>query len=408
MYEIKSTAIQAEDIFVVHIPFSFQGGQTNVTTYLKIIFNAENDQWSIVKPNIECFGSNSTVYYGKFDDKVMPLELGYYIDKGIGYKFNLPDYIRFHSMELYSGLPGECRFIPLPKLIQYAQDLYKIYKQVNWTAVFSSEWNVYMEFASNLRKIEQHGLAVNPTLYEALYNQIPDSNNLVYSKYNLFTSTGRPSNANNGVNFAAIPKEGDKRLPFISRFKNGTLVEVDFKSYHVHLIAQLINYEFPIEDIHTYFGQWYFGVTKLSEQQYELSKARTFKALYSNNKPDHPFFIKVKDLAQVLYEEYKTNGYVMTPIFNRKLKDIEGASESKVLNYFIQCYETERNSQVIQQFLALTNNMDSKFILYTYDAFLFDVASHELDTFTSNIVQLLQKDKYPFTLKFGQSYQTII
>jgi len=130
--------------------------------------------------------------------------------------------------------------------------------------------------------------------------------------------------------------------------------------------------------------------------------------LYSNNKPDHPFFNKVNDLAKVLYEEYKANQFVTTPIFNRQLKSIEGASESKVLNYFIQCYETERNSQVIQQFLQLTSEMQSRFILYTYDAFLFDVAPHELDSFTSRVVQLLSKDKYPFTLKFGQSYQNII
>jgi hypothetical protein len=55
----------------------------------------------------------------------------------------------------------------------------------------------------------------------------------LYSQYNLWTTTGRPSNSFGSVNFAALPPE--KRKGFVA--ENDSLIEFDFDAYHLRLIA---------------------------------------------------------------------------------------------------------------------------------------------------------------------------
>ena len=47
---------------------------------------------------------------------------------------------------------------------------------------------------------------------------------LVYSEYNPYTTTGRPSNRFGGTNFAALNKTDGSREKYISRFDGGMLV----------------------------------------------------------------------------------------------------------------------------------------------------------------------------------------
>ena len=61
----------------------------------------------------------------------------------------------------------------------------------------------------------------------------PDTTNrptkgLVFSEYNLYTSTGRPSNRYGGVNFPALKKEDGTRESFTSRYEKGSLVSYDY------------------------------------------------------------------------------------------------------------------------------------------------------------------------------------
>jgi hypothetical protein len=137
----------------------------------------------------------------------------------------------------------------------------------------------YLQFNSTypetFAEIESAGLQVNDTF------RMPElvNNDRVYSQYNYYTMTGRPSNAYRGFNFAAMNKEDGTRTAFCSRFENGALVEMDFDSYHVRLIARLIGYDLPTSSIHDYLGRFYFGVTELTEEQRAIQKvARDFVA----------------------------------------------------------------------------------------------------------------------------------
>ncbi len=87
------------------------------------------------------------------------------------------------------------------------------------------------EVLDNLNYIESNGLQT--------------VEGMVYSEYNIYTSTGRPSNRFGGTNFAALNKTDGSRKPYVSRFKNGVLVEMDFDGYHLRLIADKVGYKFP-------------------------------------------------------------------------------------------------------------------------------------------------------------------
>jgi hypothetical protein len=57
-------------------------------------------------------------------------------------------------------------------------------------------------------------------------------------------------------------KEDGTRSAFCSRFESGALVEMDFDSYHVRLIAKLIGYKLPLTSVHDYLGRFYFDTAR--------------------------------------------------------------------------------------------------------------------------------------------------
>lgn len=57
----------------------------------------------------------------------------------------------------------------------------------------------------------------------------------IYSYYNLYNITSRPTNAFNGLNFLAFNKENSSKTAFIP--SNDRFIELDFDGYHPRLIA---------------------------------------------------------------------------------------------------------------------------------------------------------------------------
>ena len=90
-----------------------------------------------------------------------------------------------------------------------------------------------------------------------------------YTKYNLFTTTGRPSNSNNGINYAGLNKESGVRSKYISRHPGGIIAELDYDAYHLRLIANLIDIEQPEGSFHRYLGKLYFDTAELTDEQYQ-------------------------------------------------------------------------------------------------------------------------------------------
>jgi hypothetical protein len=256
--------------------------------------------------------------------------------------------------------------------------------------------------------IESNGLAVNNQF--KFPDQIKDG--LVYSQYNYHTTTGRPSNAFGGFNFAAMNKEDGTRAAFCSRFADGALVEMDFDSYHVRLIARLIGYDLPTSSIHDYLGRFYFGVTKLTEDQRNESKSITFRLLYGGIDKEFlsiPFFCQVNDFVFNLWDKWKAKGRIETPILKRPItKDmVKNMTANKLFNYYLQAVETEVSVQKIQQVQALLKTHKTVIILYTYDSILFDMPVTEAKSLLPQIKHVLEQGNFPTKVKCGNIYSKL-
>jgi len=249
------------------------------------------------------------------------------------------------------------------------------------------------------RKIEQNGLWTEK--------------GFEYTKYNLFTTTGRPANSNNGINYAALNKDDGCRKSFTSRFTNGMLIEMDFDAYHVRLIADIIGYKLPEGSVHTYFGKQYFGTDELSDDQYEQSKQITFRLLYGGIDKDFekiPFFGETKKYIYSLWRTFKKDGYITTPYFKRPMYKnyLQDTNPNKLFNYLLQASETENNLYMINEVNSLLGQYNSELILYTYDSLLFDYDIKDGKELLLKLKHVMsQTDKYPVKINAGINYHAM-
>jgi len=253
--------------------------------------------------------------------------------------------------------------------------------------------------------IESAGLRVTDTF------RMPEivTDGFVYSSYNYHTTTGRPSNANRGFNFAAMNKEDGTRDAFCSRFPDGALVEMDFDAYHVRLIARLIGYPLPDGSVHEYFGRFYFDAEQLTAEQYEQSKQITFRLLYGGIDAEFlsiPFFRQVNDLVYTLWRQWKAKGYIETPVLKRPITSdsVKNMTANKLFNYFLQATETEVSVQKLRQCLAVLHGHETRMILYTYDSVMFDVPVTEAKDILPRIKDALQQGNFPVKVSVGNIY----
>ena len=246
------------------------------------------------------------------------------------------------------------------------------------------------EILNNLSFIEKNGLMT--------------TEGKVFSEYNLYTSTGRPSNRFGGINFAALNKKDGSRKKFISRFKNGVLVEMDFDAYHLRLIAEKINYEFPQGSVHEHMAQFY-GV------DYEEAKRLSFQYLYGFIPEDviqiNPYFSKVHDYIEGLWNIYKNDDFVESDIYKRRIykENLLDMNANKLFNYTIQLMETENNMKVLSALIPEIREYKSKLILYSYDSFLLDFNIEDGLDYLMKVKNILEQDKkYPVKVSWGLNY----
>ena len=228
--------------------------------------------------------------------------------------------------------------------------------------------------------------------------------NIVFSEYNLYTSTGRPSNRFGGINFAALNKTDGSRKPFYSRFENGMLVEFDYDAYHLRLIGEVVNYKFPEGSVHEHMGEFY-GC------DYQESKNRSFQYLYGHIPIDvvqiNPFFGKVHDYINEIWEQYKRKDFITSNIYNKKIfrKNLSNMNRNKLFNYMIQLMETENNMKMLNKLIPIFDNYYSKLILYSYDSFLIDYDMNDGKKFLNEIKNIIEFDgKFPIKMSRGINY----
>ena len=227
---------------------------------------------------------------------------------------------------------------------------------------------------------------------------------IVYSEYNLYTSTGRPSNRFGGINFAALNKSDGSRKPFVSRFENGMLVEFDYDAYHLRLIGEVVNYKFPDGSVHEHMGEFY-GC------DYQESKNRSFQYLYGHIPIEvvqiNPFFGAVHDYINKIWSEYKQGNFITSNIYSKKIyrKNLSEMSRNKLFNYLIQLMETENNMKMLSNLIPFLESYKSKLILYSYDSFLFDFNLDDGVDFLNKIKKIIESNGlFPTKTSKGTNY----
>jgi hypothetical protein len=263
-------------------------------------------------------------------------------------------------------------------------------------------------------RLESNGMCVDKDIFLTSFGDEQSrhiKDKMVYSQYNFFTATGRPSNRFGGVNFAALNKTDGSRKSFISRFgKDGMLVMMDFNSFHPRLIAHLANFDLPDNiNPYEYLAKYYFKKELIDEEDIAVSKGLTFPQLYGGIEERWlhiPYFAKVQDYINHRWAFFNNNGYIETPIYFRKISacHITDPTPNKMFNYILQAFETEMAVGTLNEIQSYLQGKKSVPILYTYDSVLFDMhKSDGMDTI-QKIKKIMEGSKFPVKVYVGKSY----
>ena len=226
-----------------------------------------------------------------------------------------------------------------------------------------------------------------------------EQGNVVYTEYNPYTITSRPSNRHGGVNFSALNKKDGSRAAFIPS-DDSLFLQFDYDAYHVRIIGKLIKYKLPDTSVHQWLADQY-GC------DYGESKGRTFRILYggvSDEDRKIPFFDKVDKFIRKMQEEAIENGYIQTPKGRKiPLGWIEQPNGQKYFNYLLQATETEFNIEVMDKLKKEGLPLP---ILYTYDSFLFEFDDSEVDTI-KKVKSVLESYGFPIKADWGKNYEEV-
>jgi hypothetical protein len=287
------------------------------------------------------------------------------------------------------------KIIPVSKHYEVCENIYNKVKPH-----FKQDLPPYFDFYNNKTTIaffgiEKNGIKIDE---EQFYKHFKPNNPLysikdgrIYTHYNLGTTTRRPSNAFNGINFAALNKENGARGSFIS---SHGFMEFDISAYHPHIVSRLISYDFDNVDIHQTFADLY-GTS------YKEAKELTFKQLYGGVFKEYShleFFQKITKFIENNWKEFNNSGQVITPVsgYCFKKSEMVDMNPQKLFNYMLQCIETSINTLILLKIHKLLRGKNTKIVLYTYDSFLFQMGENE-DYLIKEIKQIF--DYYGFSVK---------
>lgn len=291
--------------------------------------------------------------------------------------------------------------IPLLKLGEIVQSFITQFTSLD-TTNHNFNWynNTYIPILS---AIEEFGIRVDREKFSDRWPSSPKHltpSDIIYTEYNPFTITGRPSNRHGGINFSALNKSDGSRASFIS---DGVFLQMDYDSYHPRLIGKLIGFELPKTSVHQWLAQQYG--CDVNE-----GKGITFQLLYGGIDDDFrqiPYFDKVADYIITLWERTQKDGYLETRYRRIPLGWIEQPNPQKVFNYLLQAVETELNVDILGKILDYIKRSGIKLSLYTYDSFLFDVPTHVDKSLVAGLKAIIEGSGFPIKASWGLDYEKV-
>ncbi len=314
-----------------------------------------------------------------------------------------------HFYNKYRDFKDINKIIPIAKLYESCEKLYdSIHEVIEYELPFGFDF--YNQIATNVfYLLEQSGVGI---IYDSFNNLFKPKNplyntadNTVFTEYNLYNNTSRPTNTFNSVNFAAIPKAEEYRKCF--KPQNDYFVEFDFDGYHLRLLADQLDYPLTEESAHKQLAKHYFGKEEITDDEYTKAKQINFHAIYGKIPEEHKnlkIFKEIQEYIDAMWKSFQEGGYVWNPQsgkhFTQELKDMNPA---KLMNYMMQSLETSNNIIILKEVLRYLKDKQTKIALYTYDAILFDFSKEDGKQTLQDIEKIMSEDnKYPVKFKFSK------
>ena len=314
----------------------------------------------------------------------------------------IPTLTKAHEVlyRIHKDEPNVNEFIPVVKHYEVCENIFlELKSNINKTDDYGQFFNSRVSVVFN--SIERNGISIHRERFkEHFYDE---SSTKVFTKYNVKTTTTRPSNTYKGINYAAIKKD-NRRESFIS--SNDAFIELDIRSYHPTICGNLVDYEFGGDgDIHTHLSKMY-GV------DYKESKTLTFKQLYGGVFEEYKeieFFKRIDIYVKELWSEFESNGYITCPISNYKFEKnkLDDMRPQKLFNYLLQNLETSTNILIMWDILKILRGKNTKLVLYVFDSFLLDVDEEEMDV-VEEVKKVFTKYKLNISESKGKTYGDLV
>ena len=313
-----------------------------------------------------------------------------------------PPKVYNHFYSKYPNYKETNKLIPVTKHYEKCEHIYEHICSVlpkelpDWFDFYNSK--VVLAFFG----IEKNGLKINKYEFDKHYELNQEfysiQDDRIYTSYNLATTTRRPSNSFNGVNFAAINKDDGARRSYIS---SHGFIEFDISAYHPTIVGRLLAYDFGVPDVHQAFADLY-------QTSYQEAKEITFKQLYGGVFKEYEhleFFQQVKEFVTTNWETFNNTGQVIVPIsgYCFEKDKLENMNPQKLFNYMLQNIETAINTKILMDVHKLLRGKKTKIVLYTYDSFLFELGEDE-EGIEIEINEIFKKYKLTTKTKKGYDY----
>ena len=318
--------------------------------------------------------------------------------------FNIPEYSEpttpTHDFfyQRYSDKDNVNTIIPIVKHYEKCELIFN--KVKNYCFKFENS-AFHNKLTSVFFAIERNGIKINYDKFTKFFDLNEElhsiQNNTIYTQYNLCTTTGRPSNSFNGINFAALKKDDGCRESFIP--KNDYFIEIDISAYHPTLASQLINYDFGNETPYQYFA-------KKANIEVDEAKLLMFRQLYGGIYKEYQhieFFKLIQNYTDEMWKTFQNQGFIECSISKHKFtKDLKDLTPQKLFNYLLQNLEMSTNVCILWEIIKLLKGKLTKIVLYTYDSILIDY--EEEDNLLEQIQQVFQKYKLKIKMTKGHNY----
>lgn len=320
---------------------------------------------------------------------------------------------RFVRQNFYS-YPLHNKIVPLMKHKEVALIIFRqINKLINCGIIRDKSYlKINNEIIPVLSELESNGIFINIECFNKHF-QSKVHKGYVYSQYNLYTSTGRPSNRFGGVNYAALKKDNGSRSCFVSRFgDDGTMMMIDYSAFHPHIICELTKFDISNDvDFYSYMAKLCFKKNIIDDDDIKKAKELSFRQLYGGVEEGYShikFFHNLKSFIDSHWKEYQQKGYTTTPFFGRKIKNVVEPNPSKIFNYILQATETEISVPILGKINSYLRDKNSKAVLYTYDSVLFDINFNEMDVIKPEIISIMKdNNRFPIKCYVGKSYNDL-